>query len=107
MTAKDLLTGEINDTIISNNGDSEKVLGTVISTLYAFTDKHPTEYVMATGSTKSRTRLYRMGITKYFDEIQNDFFIFGLRNQEWVKFEKEIEYEAFLGKRKKTNKFAL
>ncbi len=104
---KDQNTGEINDTIISNNGDSEKVLATVVSTLYAFTDKHPETYVLATGSTKSRTRLYRMGITKYFDEIQKDFFIYGLRKDEWENFEKEIEYEAFLAKRKKTSKFAL
>jgi hypothetical protein len=104
---KDNLTGEINDTVISNNDDSEKVLATVIATLYAFTDKHPEAYVLASGSTKSRTRLYRMGITKYLDEIRNDYFIYGLRNGEWVNFEKEIEYEAFLAKRKKTIKFAL
>jgi hypothetical protein len=104
---KDKLTGEINDIVISNNDDSEKVLATVIATLYAFTDKHPEAYVLASGSTKSRTRLYRMGITKYLDEIRNDYFIYGLRNGEWVNFEKEIEYEAFLAKRKKTIKFAL
>lgn len=104
---KDQHTGEINDTAISNNSDSEKVLATVVSTLYAFTDKHKGAYVLATGSTRSRTRLYRMGITKYFEEIKNDFFIYGLRNEEWEFFEKEIEYEAFLAKRKKTTKFAL
>ena len=98
---KDQHTGEINDTIISNNNDSEKVLATVVATLYAFTDKHPDAYILATGSTKSRTRLYRMGITKYFNEIQKDYYIYGLRNEEWEFFEKETEYEAFLAKRKK------
>ena len=38
---KDLKTGEIDDKVISNNGDSEKVLATVVSTVYAFTDKYP------------------------------------------------------------------
>lgn len=104
---KDKQTGEINDSVISNNADSEKVLATVIATLYAFTDKHPDAYVIATGSTKSRTRLYRMGITKYLDEIQKDYFIYGLHNEEWENFQKEIEYEAFLAKRKKTTKFAV
>ncbi|MEK6614801.1 MAG: hypothetical protein AABZ32_01620 [Bacteroidota bacterium] len=98
---KDRHTGEINDTVISNNNDSEKVLATVVATLYAFTDKHPDAYILATGSTKSRTRLYRMGITKYFDEIKKDYNIYGLRHEEWENFEKEIEYEAFLAKRKK------
>lgn len=34
-------TGKINDTIISNNGDSEKVLATIVATVYAFTDRYP------------------------------------------------------------------
>jgi len=38
---KNHLTGDIDDTIISNNGDSEKVLTTVAATIYAFTDKYP------------------------------------------------------------------
>ena len=57
---KNIETGGINDLAISNNGDSEKVLATVVSALYAFFDKHPDSFVYATGSTKSRTRLYRI-----------------------------------------------
>jgi hypothetical protein len=62
-------TGEINDSIITNNGDSKKVLATVVATVYAFTDKYPDAWIYATGSTKSRTRLYRMGLTRYLSEI--------------------------------------
>ena len=97
---KDQTTGDINDTIVSNNGDSEKVLATVVATVYAFTDKHPDYMIYATGSTKARTRLYRMGITKYMTEIENDFEVYGLKNGEWEFFEKEVDYEAFLAKRK-------
>ena len=97
---KNTKTGQINDRIISNNGDSDMVLSTVVSTVYAFTDKYPDAWVFATGSTKARTRLYRMGITKYITEIKKDFQVFGLRDDEWEKFEKEVEYEAFLVKRK-------
>ena len=70
-------TGEIDDLAISNNGDSEKVLATVVSALYAFFDKHPDAFVYATGSTKSRTRLYRMGITPFHEEIAQDFDLYG------------------------------
>jgi len=97
---KNLKTGEIDDTIVSNNGDSEKVLATVVSTVYAFCDKHPESWIFATGSTKSRTRLYRMGITKYIDEVGKDFDVYGLRDNEWEEFVKEIEYDAFLVKHK-------
>lgn len=93
-------TGEIDDNVISNNGDSEKVLATVVASLYAFIDKHSEAMVYATGSSKSRTRLYRMGITKYIDEIKKDFEIYGELESGWEKFQKEVEYNAFLIKLK-------
>jgi hypothetical protein len=52
------VTDEIDDLEVSNNGDTEKVLATVVATLYAFFDQHPDAFVYATGSTKARTRLY-------------------------------------------------
>ncbi|MBI2967656.1 MAG: hypothetical protein HYY40_07565 [Bacteroidetes bacterium] len=98
---KDHNTGEIDDTIISNNGDSEKVLATVVATVYAFTDKYPDAVIYATGSTKARTRLYRMGIAKHLTEVTEDFEVLGERNDDWETFRKNIEYEGFLVKRKK------
>lgn len=88
--------GEIDDTAVSNNGDSEKVLATVVATLYAFTDKHPKAMIYATGSTKSRTRLYRMGISKYIELIREDFQIFGELENGWESFTKRIDYKGFL-----------
>ena len=63
-------SGEIIDDIITNNSDSQKVLATVSSTVYAFTDKYADSWIYATGLTKARTRLYRMGITNNLIEIQ-------------------------------------
>jgi hypothetical protein len=97
---KNAHTGEIDDNVISNNGDSEKVLATVVATLYSFTDAHRNALVYATGSTKSRTRLYRMGITKYIEEIKIDFEIYGEIVDGWEEFKKDVDYEAFLVKRK-------
>lgn len=93
-------TAEINDIAISNNGDSEQVLATVAATVYSFTEKYPGSWIFATGSTKSRTRLYRMGITKYLAEIKNDFRLFGLKGEDWEPFNNGVDYEAFLAKRK-------
>lgn len=97
---KDQNTGEIDDTVISNNEDSEKVLATVVATVYALTDKYPDAFVYATGSTKARTRLYRMGISKFLTEIKNDFEILGERNDKWEIFKKDIDYDGFLVTRK-------
>lgn len=69
---KDHLTGEINDNVITNNDDSQKVLATVAASVYAFTDKYPDAWMYATGLTKARTRLYRMGITNNLIEIKKE-----------------------------------
>lgn len=97
---KDTETGDVDDLAISNNGDSEKVLATVVSAVYAFTDRYRDAWIYATGSTASRTRLYRIGISKHYDEAAKHFEIYGLLNDEWVEFEKGIEFDAFLIKRK-------
>jgi hypothetical protein len=97
---KNALTGEIDDNVISNNGDSEKVLATVVATLYSFTEAHRNTLVYASGSTKSRTRLYRMGITKYIEEVKRDFEIYGEVEEGWEEFQRDVDYEAFLVKRK-------
>ena len=97
---KNLETGDIDDNVVSNNGDSEQVLATVVSAVYSFTEEENESWIYATGSTKSRTRLYKMGITKYFDEVKHDFLIYGLRDGEWEEFKKEIDYTAFVVRRK-------
>ena len=79
------LTGKLDDKVITNNNDAEKVLATVVSAVYAFTDKYPDAWVYATGSTASRNRLYRMGIVKYLEEVKNDFHIFGELADNWYE----------------------
>ena len=98
---KNETTGDIDDEVITNNGDSEKVLATVVSTLYIFTETFPEAMVFATGSTKARTRLYRIGISNNFTEIQKDFAVFGLLNKKWHPFQKGTDWNAFLVIKKK------
>ena len=91
----DVKTREINDGVITNNGDATKVLATVVSTVYAFTGKYPEAYIFATGSSDARTRLYRMGITNNLEELKNDFYVYGLKVDE--TFESFIVGEDYLG----------
>ncbi len=100
---KDEATGKIDDEVITNNGDSEKVLATVASTLYIFMEKYPDAMVFAMGSTKARTRLYRIGITNHITQIQKDFDVYGLLENGWHYFEKQTEYSAFLVTGKTSN----
>jgi hypothetical protein len=96
-----VLTNEIDDLAITNNGDSQKVLATVARTLYLFTDHYPDVFILATGSTLSRTRLYRIGITNNLLLIENDFHVLGFKGNDVILFEKNGAYDGFLVKRKK------
>ncbi len=100
---KNSISDEIDDLVISNNGDSEKVLATVIEAVLDFCKRHPNAWIYVEGSNAVRTRLYRMGITRYLEEMQADFILFGEYNEEWEVFEKDRNYTAFLAKLKTSN----
>lgn len=93
-------TGKIDDKVISNNGDSQKVLATVTNTIYAFTEKYPDAWIYVSGSSKSRTRLYRMGVSKFYDQAKSDFEIQGELETDWEDFKLGTEYEGFMLRRK-------
>ena len=93
----DEITKKVSDLAVTNNGDSLKVLATVVSTVYAFTQKYPKAWILATGSTIVRTRLYRMGITNNLAEISEDFVVFGFDSDgNWTEFIIGEDYQAFL-----------
>ena len=91
-------TGEINDTIVSNNED--KVLATVASIIYDFANIYTKAAVFIQGSTAARTRRYQMGINKYWEQISPIFEIFGQKDDTWELFRTGENYNVFLGRRK-------
>ncbi len=97
----DTETGKINDLAISDNKDTEKILATIAATVLEFTRHFPDIMVYAKGSTPSRTRLYQMGISGNWKEIEPLLTVFGFKNGKWQPFEKNINYQAFLALRKK------
>lgn len=94
---------DFDDEVITDNKDSVRILATVASTVFLFTKKYPNAYVAATGSTQSRTRLYRIGISNHLEEIEQDFVVLGYINNVWERFVKDQNYSAFLIKRKYKN----
>lgn len=97
---KNPITGRIDDMTVTNNGDSKKVLATVAYTLYDFTDSYPSANIIAKGATMARTRLYRMGIANNYEMIKDDFKILGFKNNVWLPFQKNIQFDQFLVKRR-------
>lgn len=97
---EDLITGGIDDLVVTNNNDTEKVLATVVGALYRFFDQYPNAFVYATGSTKARTRLYRIGITRFYKDVIQDFDLYGQIGDVFYKFEVGVKFEGFLVQRK-------
>ena len=79
---KILDSGDIDDLIVTNNQDHEKILATVAYTVIVFTKRHPKAQIIIQGSNSARTRLYQIAISKYFEEISEIFDIQGLINDE-------------------------
>jgi hypothetical protein len=93
--------GKIDDLVVSNNGDSEKILATVAAGVILFLEMYPNAQVFAQGSTPSRTRFYIMGISKNLNEIKNVLEILGaISENEWEFFKENRPYTALLVKRK-------
>jgi len=88
--------GNLNDTVITNNKDTRKVLATVAWTVKQFLHKHPHKSIYIEGNTKARTRLYRIAISNNFDSLNAEFEIFGLTGNDWRPFKHNTNYSAFL-----------
>ncbi|WP_207515337.1 DUF6934 family protein [Longitalea luteola] len=65
--------GEIDDISISDNGDRNKILATLAKVLDQYTYKYPERFIYFRGSTKERTRLYRMAIGLNLEELSESF----------------------------------
>jgi len=89
-------TNVVNYESTTNNGDRDKILSTVVATAFSFFSKYPNYAIHVTGNTKSRTRLYQMAISNYFEELSIDFDIYGKLNGAYVRFKKGDNYEAFI-----------
>ena len=94
-------TGKIDDLAISNNKDREKILATIAATVLEFTQRFTDVMVYAKGSTSARTRLYQIGISANWKEIEPLLYVYGYEQDKgWQLFHKNVNYQAFLVKRK-------
>jgi hypothetical protein len=96
---------DIDDYNISDNGDRNKILATVLKAVDLYTKKYPDRWVYFTGSTEHRTRLYRMAVSLHLEELMRIFDIFAEidEDEEFVRFQKGLNIRAFLIKRNLLN----
>jgi hypothetical protein len=68
----------IDDTITTNNHDTEKVLASIAEVILTFTNHYPEAYIYVEATTRPRMRLYQMKINKYWAEIEVHFELFSI-----------------------------
>jgi hypothetical protein len=93
---------DIDDQKISDNGDRNKILSTVLRAVELYTEKYPDRWIYFAGSTAHRTRLYRMAVSLHLEELSKTFDIFAEieGKDDLVRFEKGLNISAFVVKRK-------
>ena len=97
---KNLETDGLDDKVITNNGDIDKVLSTVAFTIYEFFDEFPDALVYLSGFIDSRTRLYQINISKFIDLITKDFDVLGELENGFERYKKNDNYLEFVKKQK-------
>ena len=100
----DEVTNKMDDAAISNNGDQLKILHTVAQAIIDFFRSRPNAFILIKGSSSSRTRLYQMKIAGFWAEVNEQFEILGEFENEWLPFQKGVNFKRFLVY-KKTSKF--
>jgi hypothetical protein len=83
------------DKTVSNNLDTQKVIATVIQTMFLFLYAHENKSIYFIGSTPSRTRLYRGIIAREFLEAQKYFDIYGVTESSQELFRPNVYYKAY------------
>jgi hypothetical protein len=97
---------EIDDLAITDNGDRNVVIATVVFIVEAYTRRFPERRIAFRGSTAERTRLYRMVISIYFEELSALYEIWGYVGDERILFAKGMNARGFEIFRK-SNKFGV
>jgi hypothetical protein len=93
---------DIDDYSISDNGDRNKILATIVKAIVIYTDKYPHRMIYFRGNTQNRTRLYRMAVGLHLEELSEKFEIYAETegSSDFLPFYKNMKINAFLIKRK-------
>lgn len=91
----------------SRNGDMDKVLETTVHIAVIYINRFPERKVFFRGSNVVRSRKYQIGIARYLEVVNKDFFIEGLliskQNEILLRepFQKGKNYSGFIFTRRK------
>ncbi len=97
----DSVNGELDDSVISNNGDVAKVLGTVAAALYEFSRQRPEISILIFPVDERRKQLYNIAFRRRQREIEQTFQVLGGIDGSFELYRPEIEFDFFLLSRRR------
>jgi uncharacterized protein DUF6934 len=92
----------LDDEIISDNGDRNRILATVAQAIDIYTQRYPRRWIYFKGNSPGRTRLYRMAIGLNLRELSMNYEIMADVDGEsdFVPFQRNMKVEGFLIRRR-------
>jgi hypothetical protein len=78
----DIVDGRTDDSLVSNNHDIEKTISTVVKAIRLFFEDKPNAVLGFDAVDERRLKLYNRIISKRFEEIINEFEVFGFQEGE-------------------------
>jgi hypothetical protein len=96
----DLVKGDIDDTIISNNSDIVKLIGTIAKITYDFSVEFPLRRIYIEPVDEKRKRLYNHVFRRHHKTINDTFQIIGLFEGLEEPYSPDKLYDIFKLKRK-------
>ena len=96
----DIQNGDINDSVVSNNQDIVKIIGTIAKIVYEFSNQYPNRDILINPVDDKRKKLYNHVFRRHFDTIKLDFHVTGISDGVDEDYSPEKVYDIFKLKRK-------
>jgi hypothetical protein len=87
--------GGFDRSAISNNGDKNRIMATVIQAIEVFTERYPDRSIRIWSLSAERSRLFRIAIGSNFRQLSEKFAIKAMAREGFLLFKKDIDSANF------------
>ncbi|TAG93501.1 MAG: hypothetical protein EAZ20_01600 [Bacteroidetes bacterium] len=94
-------TQDFDDDVRSNNNDIRKVFATIFQICNDFFIQNPNKVIYLEGNTLTKRKLYQRIIKNNLSDLENNFVIFGVIDEDFEVLDFTKNYDAFVIKLKK------
>ncbi len=97
----DYRNGYLDDQVVSNNDDLQKIMKTIIQAAYDFCEIYPERSIEIVPVDEKRKTLYNAIVRRNFETFSKSFVIKGEKGKRLFAYNPKENYDAFVFRRKK------